>query len=607
MRARELRYLPLVAALAYGGCADLTLEPNLVPSSLVIAPADTVLTVGDRAGFRVSVLDQNGDPIEPQPSWTLPVWATSDPNSARISQNGHVEAVEYVQTEVIASFAGLVGRTRLRVNPESVVLSAPSFYLTQSVQDSDGRVPLIAGRQALLRVFATADRASFYRPRATALFYHGDKLSHGAVMKLGSAMVPAEVDEGRLEQSYNATIPASVVQPGTEILIELDRDGVVPLGPGSQLRIPAEGRLTLDIRTLPRFDLTVVPIQAASDPDGRIYQWTEGMTSESEALRLARAVLPIADMWLTVHEGYVTSADLTTGAGWGELLGELILLRVKEGRRGYYYGAVELADEASWVGLASIGYPAGVGEASPQTLAHELGHTLGLRHAPCGGASAADIAYPYEGGVIGAWGYDFHGERLVDASLYKDVMGYCNPEWVSDYHFKRALAFRRDAESALVAQPMAAALEPAGKTLLLWGRVGGGELVLDPAFMMDLPVTLPEKEGPYRLEGLGPAGERRFSLSFTPRPVEFGGGNFLFALPFDPGRDGALARVVLSGPEGSFTLEQSGASPMAIVTDPGTGRLRAVLRNWRGGRADAPLLLDGAAEITVSEGLPSPN
>ena len=87
--------------------------------------------------------------------------------------------------------------------------------------------------------------------------------------------------------------------------------------------------------------------------------------------------------------------------------------------------------------------------------------------------------------------------------------------------------------------------------------------------------------------------------------MEFGG--FLFALPFDPGRDGALARVVLSGPEGSFTLEQSGASPMAIVTDPGTGRLRAVLRNWRGGRADAPLLLDGAAEITVSEGLPSPN
>ena len=59
------------------------------------------------------------------------------------------------------------------------------------------------------------------------------------------------------------------------------------------------------------------------------------------------------------------------------------------------------------------------------------------------------------------WGYDrFGGSGLggvVDPSEYKDLMGYCSPRWVSDYHFKRAMDFRLFTETpAEVARAVAA-------------------------------------------------------------------------------------------------------------------------------------------------------
>lgn len=588
-----------------------------------------MVTVGDRVQYSVLVLDQEDRPIEPLPSWAQPVWETSNPVTLHISRDGSASALDYAETEVMAFYAGLRARTPVRVNPTQLTLTAPSYYLTQGVQNNARGVPLIEGRDALLRVFVTGDRRSYYQPRVEALFFRSDALIHGVAISPEFRLLPTDVDESRLELSYNAKIPASVIVPGTDLVIRLDKDGVVPTTPESGLRIPAEGRVRLDVRTVPRFDLTLVPIKVAADPKGLIYRWVDDVTPISDKLSLVRSLLPISDLTVRQHEGFLTTANLSTGKGWGELLGELVFLRIREGERGYYYGAMLLGEDAIWTGLGQFGYPASIGQADPVTLAHELGHNMDLRHAPCGGAIAADMAYPYNGGAIGAWGYDFERERVVSASLYKDLMGYCNPSWISDYHFARAMGFRLFREALVMGNARTgdvAETSPAGtdgwlagpvaqggdtysqvtgeKTLLLWGRAGGGELVLDPAFMVDAPVTLPTEDGPYRLEGLGPAGERRFSLSFAPRPLEHGGGNFVFAVPFDPDRDGALERVVLWGPEGSHTLERFGSRPMAMVTERGSGKLRAVLRRWDGTWPRTLPLAAHDAEIVVSEGLP---
>ncbi|MDE2784896.1 MAG: M66 family metalloprotease [Gemmatimonadota bacterium] len=574
----------------------------------MILPADTMLMVGERVQYSVVVLDQNGEPIEPLPSWAQPVWESANPATLHIGPDGSASAVDYAETEVKVSFAGMRARTPVRVNPTQLTLTAPYYYLTQGIQNKIGGVPLIEGRDALLRVFVTGDRLSYYQPRVEALFFRDDALIHGVAISPRFRRLPTEVDEGRLEQSYNALIPSSVIAQGIDLEIRLDLHSVVPTTPESRLRIPAEGRVRLDVRAVPRLDLVVVPIVAPSDPAAAIRQWTGDITPGSQKLQLLRSVLPVKDLSVRVHEGFVTTANLAMGAGWGELLTELVLLRIREGEQGYYYGAVQLGADAIWDGLGQIGYPASVGRPDPVTLTHELGHNMGLRHAPCGGAIDPDPAYPYDGGAIGAWGYDFESERVINATLYKDLMGYCDPVWISDYHFSRAMGyrlFREEPAPAAAALDWPAASQRAGdRTLLLWGRADLDGLILDPAFMVDAPVSLPTEDGPYRLEGLGPRGERRFSLSFQVWPLEYGGGNFVFTVPFDPDRDGALERVVFSGPEGSYTLEQFGSRPMAMVTERGSGKLRAVLRDWDGAWPRTLPFAEGDSEVVVSEGLP---
>ena len=174
-------------------------------------------------------------------------------------------------------------------------------------------------------------------------------------------------------------------------------------------------------------------------------------------------------------------------------------------------------------------------------------------------------------------------------------MGYCSPNWVSDYHFLKAMRHRLETEAA----PSDPA--PAERTLMLWGSASGEEVLLEPAFVVDAVPEVPSGGGPWRLTGLGPGGERLFDFRFTPKATGHGrGANFHFNVPYDPERDGALESVVLSGPGGEFTLDRSSTRPMAIVRDRATGRVRAILRDWTGGVARAT----GDVEVMVSEGLP---
>lgn len=610
-----------VLVTATAGCDGLTFGPDRVPTSLTIVPSDTLLVAGDRIRFQVQVLDQSGNPMEGPPSWAPPTWSGSGSDAVQVSEDGWVETRGFADAEVSVSVARLAAKTRLRVNPTQVRLTAPAFHLTQGVQSDNGDVPLVAGRDALLRVFLTGDRPSFYQPRVHAIFFHGDRLVRNALMSPGSELLPSAVDESRMDRSYNAFLPGAVLQPGTSMVVELDRDGTVPLAPGSQVRLPSRGEFSLDVRAVPRLDLTVVPIVVASQPSQRVHDWTRDLNEDGDQVSLARATLPIGDMRATVREPYTTSVDLTTAAGWGRLLGELTFLHRRDGAPGYYYGAVAPPDESSWDGLGYIGgdFRISVGVPDARTLAHELGHNLGLRHAPCGGAAGSDQAYPHQGGSIGVWGYDFRHDHLVSPSLFRDVMGYCRPTWISDYHFVRALQYRLHTEGSTTADELVAHAR-ARKTLLLWGSAGGGGLHLDPAFWVDAPPRLPGTDfgpargpGPvrsdrraYRLEGFGPAGEQRFSFRFDPSPVEFGAGRFLFTVPYDPSLDGALEQVVLSGPEGFFVLERSAGAPTAMITDRATGRLRAILRDWNGalGGALARTAQSGDLEIALSYGLP---
>ncbi len=594
-----------LAGLA-GACADLAFSPRTSPASLGVSPADTLFTVGDTVRFSVTVFDEAGRPMPTPPTWIQPKWSADDTAAIRFLDDGRAVAFKAADTKITAEMAGLVGRTPLRANPRRARLSAPVHYLTQGVQDSVGGVPLVSGKQALLRVFAVTDQEAYFDLKVRATFKRPGGLELAVPMRSVARVVPTGVDQGALDLSFNGLVPGVMIVPGTTMVIELDPERTIELSPGSAPRIPKTGEIALDVREVPPLDLTVVPVVSTLDPNATIVEATRGLDADSEPLRLARSVLPIDEVDVSVRQAYETSVDLTTSPGWVRLLEELTLLYKTERVRGYYYGALSPSGDAARTGIGYVAIESiAAGLLDPQVIAHELGHNMSLKHAPCGGAAFPDQHFPYEDGAIGVWGYDFRSGRIVFPGLHKDVMGYCKPVWGSDYHFKRALAFRVEDEAAWARRP-----PETTPTLLLWGNTGLGpdaEPRIEPVFAADAYPSLPDEPGPYRLDGLSAAGQRLFTLSFGAAEDEFGGAPFAFAVPVDPSWDGALAEVVLTGPDGDFRLGRGGATPTALVRDRATGQLRAIVRDWSGVLPRwTSRLVPEEPDIVVSDGVPAP-
>lgn len=595
------RLSPCILAVLLAGCADLALEHDRIPTELRILADGDVLGVDETLQLEAVVLDQHGEEM-PVPSWAPPTtWLVSDRRVAEVSGDGMVTTLRGGPVIVQANLGALEGTLKLRVNPNQVILTAPAIHLTQAAQSTRGLVHLIAGRPALLRVFMTGDEISFFEPSVRVTLYQGDTEVFGQVLTPTTDYTPRSVEEGRLDGSYNAFIPGEVLQREVAMVVELDPEGLVPLAPGSRTRYPPEGTRRLRLVDPPLFRQIMVPTISTQSPDSSVFDWTDGLTPESEQVRLAKTLMPVGAMEVEIHETFITSANLGTENGWGQWIRETRVLYEQEGRRGYYYGVVTVSGPA-YGGLGYVGYPVSVGLAREDIYAHELGHNMNLWHAPCGGAGGPDPNYPYPNGGIGVWGYDIHEHQLRDPDDYVDVMGYCGPDWISDYHFSRATLHRLDDDGGVQLDGGGAVPggRDRGEMLVVWGSVGDGQVQLDPSFLVDGPPVLPEEGGAYRVEGLGVEGGTEFSLAFSPTPLEFGGGGFVFFVPWESGWAESLDRMVLTGPEGEYTLTRSGSPPMAVATDPSTGRIQAIIRDWDG----RPLPGEGTANVVISRGIP---
>ena len=483
-------------------------------------------------------------------------------------------------------------------------------YLTQSVQSREFPVPLVANRRALVRVFPTARETTAEGiPAIRATFYLNDTAVHAVDIPAKSAAIPTEVREGSLATSSNAEIPASIVQPGLEMAVEVDPDGTLDAALGVTKRIPETGRMAIDVRTMPTLDMTLVPFLWSVKPDSSVLDIVESLSPEDELFWMTRTLLPVGDFDLAVHEPVLTSSNNTF-----TIARENKAIWVMEGRRGHYVAVLtgESVGPRGGGFLDSRVMFLALGRSNINdwryVMAHELGHTMSLLHTPCGGANNQDASYPYTNGSIGVWGYDFRDGGSLVAPHNRDLMSYCGSGawWISDYHFTNALRYRLVDEGVPTASVATSA-----KSLLVWGGVDEkGDPYLDPAFIVDAPPALPDSAGEYRLTGETSHGRQLFSLSFTMSEVADGDGraSFVFVLPAQPSWADSLAAVTLSGPGGSFTLDGESDLSMAILRDPRNGQVRGILRDVPGAAqaaADTTAQADGPEfELLFSRGIP---
>ena len=501
----------------------------------------------------------------------------------------------------------LKGAWKRRVDPCSRGL-LPRAYLTQAVQSREFPVPLVAGEKALLRVFVTAPEGSTGRfPPVRARFYVRGRERHVLEIPGKPTPIPAEVNEGSLSITANAEVPGEIVQPGLEMVIEIDPEGTLRSVPGLTKRIPETGRRAVEVRSMPTFDLTLIPFLWRKGPDKSILELVNAMArgpGSHELLWATRTLLPIGDLEVTAHEPVLSHRNNAF-----TLLAETEAIRVMEGGTGYYMGMMP----APVTGASGVAFRPGKSSfAIPHEwpMAHELGHNLNLGHTPCGTfRTFLDPSFPDTRGSIGAWGYDFReGGRLVPSGR-SDLMGYCAPWWISDYHFTNMLRFRlhtaaTSGMSSLVAAP--------ARSLLLWGGVdAGGTPFLEPAFVVKAPASLPHSTGEYRIMGRNADGDELFSLTFEMPEVADGdgGSSFAFVLPVQPAWADQLAGIILSGPGGPAALDRDADRPVSILRNPRSGQIRGILRGSAASglaRDDAvsALIREPGLEVMTSRGIP---
>lgn len=606
---------PLGVAVDPGGTASVSFAVTCAATAGALGV--TISGLPDRAAAAVTVAGPNDFSQAVTQTATL---SGLTPGSYAISASDVVAGgttytpnVARPAVLVVAGATATVTVTYTAVARITLNLRIDGLYITQSTQTYSSSVPLVAGRDAYLRVFVVANERNTVKPRLRVQFFRNGSLSATRTINAPQGQVPASVDEGALGRSWNLPIEASLIQPGLSVVAEVDGDDAIKESNEADNRFPASGRKSLQVKAVPTAAIRFVRVlQTANNLQGEV-------GSTDELMSLARRMYPLNTIRSDTRSAVLTvSGPLqpTDANSWGQVLSDLDGARAADpdGSSWTYFGVVKLnyGRQEGIVGQAFQGVPLALGWDDPsdasRVVAHELGHTWGRRHAPCGGPDprTVDDLYPYVDGRIGVHGMDVVRTDLKPPTS-PDIMGYCfSSPWISDYTYRNVMDFR--AANSVVAE-MTALPQP---SLLVWGRVVNGQPVLEPAFQIVARPSLPQRPGPYSVTATGVDGARLLTLSFDVASGQDdpGGGHFAFAVPLDPARASRLGSLRLEGPTGeassSRTLQQlrtgrasdsilarregenvslrwnAAIYPMIMVRDPDTGQ---VLSFARGGEA----------------------
>jgi hypothetical protein len=602
-------------------------------ASVVVTPSSSAVAVGTSVQFTATVRDATGATLTDR----AVTWTVADGSKASITTAGLVTGLVAGTTSVTATSEGVNGTAAITVSaplPVNQDFAITGVQFTQAVQDATGSIPMIVGgNAAAVNVLLTASTPSSVPMQVVLRLFN----AAGTVVRTDTALTTTiGTTASYTSPSVQFLVPPAVIQAGLRWQVQRDPRGLVKDDAAANDVFPASGTQALATAAPPPLEIRFVPIILAANGGSTP---TISTANIPEYLRTLRSVHPLGQNDAHIGEAFTTQASFGTGTSggeatfWQQLIAELDVARLAHPTESTinWYGVVSPPPGFTFTSFGGFSYiPGSNNNTGPNTrtssgvrigwfsratqardlVAHELGHTFGRRHTPCGGPTGIDLSYPVPTGTLDVAGHDVYSwanglatSAAAVSTNTGDVMGYCFPVWSSAYTYKAVLAFR----TPTVLAARSDAVER-GRVLLIRGVIRDGESIeLAPAIALDARTSLPDV-GSYLAEGLSADGRVLFSYRFEPAELDHAPNmrHFTLSVPYDAALEETLEAVRVRGAEGETVLRASTADSRIRLHDP--ARATAVRQAGNGllsvscgeGEARGTTVIDGQSGVVLA-------
>ncbi|MCA9973448.1 MAG: hypothetical protein KC425_24680 [Anaerolineales bacterium] len=388
-------------------------------------------------------------------------------------------------------------------------LAISRLEITQAVQNSANSVPLVAGRDTVLRVHAAT---TGLRPlpgiTLTLSATRSGAPLPGSPLVVGPWAIYPGASPVRLGESINVPLPAAWTSGQVTFSAVLDAANAVAE--------PDEGNnaatATVAFQAVPPLDVRLVPVAYTDTYNGI----TCPAPTTDEIGDWLRRAYPVSAVNVTLRAP-INYTGYLNNFGFNQLLDQVTQLKLTDGAPDsqVYYGLIGTYDASGSEcgtdvgGLGWVGQRTAIGVSSSQPnqppimddsgliAVHEIGHNFGLWHAPCGGPMGTDPAYPYADGSTGQYGFDVFRYQVWSPKApdyAKDVMSYCGPKWFSDYNYRQLF----DNQVANGRTPAQSA--PAAQLLIRAALLPDDTAVLHPIYAVTGPAWAVPAASDYAIE-----------------------------------------------------------------------------------------------------------
>lgn len=457
------------------------------------------------------------------------------------------------------------------VDDVSTDLTVDAIEVTQSIQDLNNRVRLVAGKRTYVRVHVSSSDERFRSFATLEVSGGGDSATlYPLNPSAGRIIVETAPDRAALNDAFLFQLPSSYTVGEVTLTTEVN-----PILSWRPNRYPEETSYSnnsesVTVRFEPVPEPGVVMYRATYQTEtggGTVLTHTTAITDAYQTRDWLRRAFPVPDVWLATQPFDVPEVSTVDADGNLEDISSGFLNTLLKGIRIHdlahetyeglapgstsdlrYYFLVD--DDGGFLrGSAPFDGRVGAGPTGDATwgwdtdgvygdwyTGHELGHSYDRAHAEFCDAEGGS-PYPYANGRISPsltgddaiFGFDIgtapltYGVNEQETAIYgpnsRDLMTYCSNIWMSDFTYHAIMDYLQPFPLAPEGE------EQVTDRLLVLGYIDPeeSETFLQPLFVLpDVEDLAPRIPGDYAIVLLDGAENELARYPFTPTPMESG-------------------------------------------------------------------------------------